>query len=167
MGLVVAALFFAATYSAKTEEPATTELITWKKYDEGLKVAAQNKKMVLVDFYTNWCGFCKKMDRETYANKEVARYINDHFVPVKINGESKDPLELPSGTSNGATLARSFAITGYPTTWFLDATGKKLDRIPGYAKPEQFIIVLKYFGEGAYKTQSWEEYYKKMSSANN
>ena len=150
----------------RTEEAKKDGGLTWTKYDDGLKTAAKAKKPIIVDFYTDWCGFCKKMDKMTYSDPTVAQYIKDHFVTVKVNGDSKEPLNLPTGATSGSQLKTVFGVTGYPTTWFLDSTGKKLDRLVGYTGPDKFIHVLRFFGDGHYKTQSWADYYQKVSKTN-
>jgi thioredoxin-related protein len=155
---------WAVTKPIETKATKESSLITWNKYDEGLKIAAKNKKPMIIDFYTDWCGFCKKMDKQTYIDPTVAKYINEHFVPVRLNAESKEALNLPSGQSNGIEIARSFGVRSYPQTWFVQADGTKLGGRPGYLAPEIFIYFLKYYGDGHYKTLKFEDYYTKATS---
>jgi thioredoxin-related protein len=138
--------------------------ITWNKYDDGVKLAAKSKKPMMIDFFTNWCGFCKKMDQQTYIDPTIIKYVNDHFIAVKLNAESKEALNLPDGQSNGTNIARSFGVRSYPQTWFVEANGSKLGGRPGYMPPQVFIYFLKYYGEGHYKQSTFEEYYKQTTS---
>jgi thioredoxin-related protein len=147
-----------------TKESTESSLITWNKYDQGVKLAAKSKKPMLIDFYTDWCGFCKKMDKQTYIDPQIAKYINDHFVAIKLNAESKDQLDMPDGPSNGIQVARSFGVRSYPQTWFLESNGKKMGGQPGYMPPQTFIHFLKYYGDGHYKKMSFQEYYDQANS---
>lgn len=164
--IAVAAIFAIASADSKVQNQKS-EAFTWLKYDDGLKLAAKNHKPLMVDFYTDWCGYCKKMDKTTYTDSTIVRYIRDHFIAVKVNAESRETLNLPSGPGTGISVARSFKVTGYPSIWFLESDGKKISNIPGYAPPEKFIHVLRYFGDGAYKSQTFQDYYSKVNSAKN
>jgi thioredoxin-related protein len=105
------------------------ELQWHDNYDKALAAAKSDNKIVMVDVYTDWCGWCKKLDRDVYANADVKAKLAKDFVPLKINPEkSKKNLEL----------ARSFGTRGYPHIVFLDATGKKVSEISGYIPAEQF-----------------------------
>jgi thioredoxin-related protein len=149
---------------AATNTPVGDE-IAWQKYDDGLKLASQSNRPILVDFYTNWCGWCKKMDKTTYADPTVVEYMKTKFVAVKVNAESREAIELPSGKIDGRMLARSFGVTGYPSIWFLESDGKKINNLPGFVPPERFIHVLRYIGDGVYKSQSFKDYYAKATAS--
>jgi thioredoxin-related protein len=137
--------------------------ITWVKYDEGLRLAEKLDKMIFIDFYTDWCKFCHKMDRETFSNKEIIDYFDDNFVAVKINAESKIKLNLPDGQFNGRELARRFGVRGYPTYWFLKSDGSKINYISGYAPPTKFLPVLQYIGGKHFENMSFQEFVDKNS----
>jgi len=174
LAIIVLGLFSAFSLGAQetgkknqgAQNVAGKDDITWYKYDEGLKLAAKAGKPVLVDFYTNWCGWCKKMDKTTYVDPAVTSYMNSKFIAVKVNAESRDAINLPSGPVDGRRLARSFGVTGYPSIWFLESDGKKINNLPGFAPPERFIHVLRYIGDGIYKSQTFKDYYTKATGSN-
>ncbi|HOX09199.1 MAG TPA: peptide chain release factor-like protein [Candidatus Omnitrophota bacterium] len=99
--------------------------INWRpNLQDALKTAKDGGKPVMVDFYTDWCGWCKKLDSETYSNSKVSK-LAEKFVCVKIDAE-REPA-----------LASKYQVTGYPTILFLDGSGKVLARIPGYLPPDR------------------------------
>jgi thioredoxin-related protein len=166
LAVIMAASFVIATADNQIATQKA-ESFTWLKYDEGLKLAAKNHKPLMVDFYTDWCGYCKKMDKMTYSDSTIAKYIREHFIPVKVNAESREALNLPSGSGTGISVAHSFNVTAYPNIWFLESNGQKINNMPGYAPPEKFIHVLRYIGDGVYKSQTFQDYYSKVSSVKN
>jgi thioredoxin-related protein len=105
--------------------------VDWEhNFERALQHAQKNKKLVMVDLYTDWCGWCKKLDREVYKDKKVEETLAKHFVSVKIN---------PEATASGAKLARQFGTRGFPHIVFTDATGKKIDEIIGYVPADAFL----------------------------
>ena len=98
-------------------------------YDKALAAAKSAKKIVMVDLYTDWCGWCKKLDRDVYANTDVKSKLAKDFVSLKIN---------PEKSKKGMELARSFGTRGYPHIVFLDANGKKISEIVGYVPADKF-----------------------------
>ncbi len=153
-------------FSAAQEKKNQKADLNWVSYDEGLKIAAKNEKLIFVDFYTDWCGYCKKMDRETFANKEVSDYLKKNFVVVKVNAESKTAMELPTGSISGSQLSKSFGVRGYPTYWFLKPNGEKINNISGYSPPNKFIHVLMYVGGGHYETKTFTEFLSDTTASN-
>jgi thioredoxin-related protein len=97
----------------------------WAKVLQSSK--AENK-FILVDAYTDWCSWCKTMDKTTFSDKATADYIHDHFVPVKMEME----------TGFGATLAMKYRVNGYPTFLIFAPNGQFIDRVIGYQGPEEF-----------------------------
>lgn len=89
---------------------------------EALEAAKAQNKPVFVKGYTDWCGYCKLLDRKTLANEEVASYLNAHFINLRVNMERAD----------GPEIANKYRIKGFPTMLVLSPTGKELDRYIGY-----------------------------------
>jgi len=148
--------------SAEAVEQAKPLILNWLSYDEGLALAEKENKYVLIDFYTDWCGYCIKMDKETYSKEEVKSILNENFVIVKVNAESENKIIENGEEITERELAKSYQVTGYPTTWFLESNHSRIAPLPGYVTTEQFISVLNYIGEGWYKTISFKEYMEKI-----
>jgi thioredoxin-related protein len=129
--------------------PARAAGPTWKDWNSGLKEAAAAGKPVLVDVYTDWCTWCKRMDADVYAKPEVKAYLAAHFVTVKLNAEYTTPARYEGKPYTSQTLAQRFRVNGYPTTIFLRADGTHIANVPGYVPPERFALLLHYIGDGA------------------
>lgn len=138
---------------------ATTgsEGIVWLSYGDGVARAAAEGKPMVLDFWTDWCHWCKVMDKDTYGNPEVRRQVAQHFIAVKVDAESEKP-QGGAGSPTGVELARNFGVASYPTTWFVDSQGEKIAPLPGFVPPEEFGVVLDYIASGAYKSQTFQAY---------
>lgn len=121
--LVIAAIVMVAGSALAGE-------LSWKQdYDKALIDAKAGKKLVMVDVYTDWCGWCKKLDRDVYTDKHVQELVAKDFIPVKIN---------PEKTAYNRRIADKFGVRGYPHILFLDGDGKKLGEISGYVPADEF-----------------------------
>ena len=151
----LAALFLiAAAPTARASEP-----IAWRGWDAGLQEAKRLNRPVLVDVYTQWCGWCRRMDRDVYARPEVREYLASKFVTVKIDAESSEPARFDGRSYTSRSLAGYFRVTGYPTTLFLRSSGEHLVNVPGYVEADKFLLVLRYIGDGHLdRGETWEDY---------
>ena len=129
-------------------------------FDEALSDAKEQNKMVIVDVYTDWCGWCKKMDKDTYSNSDIKDLIEDNFIYVKLNAEGSEKQSYKGKTYTSADLSVFFHVDGFPTHVFLNSDGKvidfnyngyKMNNLPGYYAVSGFKKVLEYFIEGKYK----------------
>src|SRR5579862_7242498 len=103
--------------------------IAWAKaYDSAKASATSSGKLIMIDFYTDWCGWCKKLDADTYPAAAVVAQ-STKFVPVKLNAE-KDP--------EGIRLAKKFKVDGYPTILFIDSNENLAYKIVGYEPANDF-----------------------------
>ncbi len=131
---------------------------SWKSFNDGMTEAKRSNKKVLVDVYTDWCGWCKKMDAQTYKDDTVAKYLADRYVLVKLNAESEKKLSYQGKEYTERQLAGAFGITGYPSTLFLKADGEAITIYPGFADAENFRLILGYIAEDHYLTKKFAEY---------
>lgn len=138
--------------------------VSWVSFDEGVTLAKQKNKKVLVDVYTDWCTWCKKMDSDVYANAEVAKLIDANYVPVKLNAESSKKLSFDGNSFTETQFARAVGVTGYPTTLFLHSDSKPITLLPGYVPAERFVDVLRYIGDDHFKSISFEDFLAKSKS---
>jgi len=136
--------------------------LNWLSYNEGLALAEKENKYILIDFYTDWCGYCKKMDKETYSREEVKKILSENFLVVRVNAESDNKVIEGGKEITERELAKLYQVSGYPTTWFLESNHTRIAPLPGYVTTEQFIPVLNYIGEGWYKIISFQEYLRKI-----
>ncbi|MFZ4620370.1 MAG: thioredoxin family protein [Bacteroidota bacterium] len=143
-------LILTASISAK--EPQ------WKKFDEGLKLSKLSGKKVLVDVYTDWCSWCKKMDANTYSDKTVSEYLEKNFVIIKLNAEGAGTISYDGKKISPAEFAQGMGVTGYPATLFMRSDGQPITLLPGYSEAGMFIHVLSFISENRYEKQKFADY---------
>ena len=144
--------------------------VQWMTWEEAVQKASTeaSPKKLFIDVYTDWCGWCKKMDKDTFQNAEVAAYMSENFYMVKLDAEQKEPIEFKGKTYNFVATGRrgyhelaAALLQGrmsYPTVIFLDEEIKMLSPVPGYQKPDAFLKIARYFGDNIYRDTSWEAY---------
>jgi len=168
VSFALATLISIGSFTAIDNEPAKE--INWLTLEEAEALSKKENKPLLIDFYTDWCGWCKKLDNTTYKDPEVIEYVNKYFYPVKFDAESKESYSFngqtynfqPSGSRGTNEFAIQFASRegrmGYPTTSFIFADGEKLAVIPGYQDAGKMSLLLRFLGEGHYTTMDFQEF---------
>jgi thioredoxin-related protein len=139
-------------------------LNSWVSFNEGISLAKREGKPVVIDFYTSWCKWCKVMDEKTFSRPEIARYLGEHFISIRINAESRrERLSYDGKTYTPVELTRHFGVRGFPSLVYLDGEGKFITLVPGFVPPETFLPMLKYIHKECYKQQmTFEEFMKRQ-----
>ncbi len=130
----------------------------WKQFNAGIAEAENSGKKILVDVYTEWCGWCKKMDATTYADKKVSEYLANNYVIIKLNAEGNEKISYAGKSISPAEFAQGMGVNGYPATLFLKSNGEPITMLPGYAEPDRFLHVLSYIGENHYEKKKFGDY---------
>jgi thioredoxin-related protein len=141
--------------------------------DEAAASLKKEKRPVLMDLYTDWCGWCKVMDKKTYSKEAVVEYLQRKFYVVKVNAESRDAMlwEGRRFEYNAGYRVNEFALwltqgrLEFPTTVILPSDGTGPQAIPGYLEAKDLELVVKYFGEGAYGKVPFADYQKSFKAS--
>ena len=118
--------------------------LKWYNWNEGYQMSLKSKKVVMVDLYTSWCGWCKRMDHDTYTNPDIIKYINSKFIPIKLNPEAAGTYKVDSMSMSGAQLMGMLTnnqSTGYPTIVFI-YPNRNIELYPGYQDAKGFQSTL-------------------------
>lgn len=166
--------------SAFTQEQAK---VNWVDFETAVKLSKEDGKPLFIDMYTDWCGWCKKLDKNTFSQSQISAYLNENFHPVKFDAESTDTVMWKDSAytniykgkldENGNPYrAKSHSLAqilmngrmAYPTVVFYVPEKDMIAPIPGYKTPEQLQDFLLYFGEKIYNLNLFEAYTKGMNT---
>lgn len=168
--IILAAFFMLGAIAIQAQEE-----VKWIGFEEAIALSEKEPRPILVDLYTDWCGWCKRMDKDTYANEVIAKYINEHYYAVKMDGEGKEDIKYQDKTfkfvQQGRSKYHEFAAAimkgkmSYPSTAFFNAEQQLIQTVPGYLAKEKFEKILAFFG-GANETKTpWPTFEKSFKSA--
>ena len=157
--LLVLGLFVSAEVLL-AQQKKTAMNLKWESFNGGIEHAKSNHKKVLVDVYTEWCGWCKKMDQNVYTDQSVKEYLSKNFVVIKMNAEGDGTVSYKGKEYSPAQLAALFGVTGYPTTLFLKDDSEPITVLPGYLEAPMFLHILSYIAEDQYESKQFDQYLK-------
>ncbi len=148
---------------AGKDEPGTAKKdgkaeIVWHRLDEGMKLAKEQDKKLFVNFTTDWCGWCKKMNATTFKEPVIIEYIDKFFIAVKVNGDSKDSLNLDGWLTTEKQITKEFGVNSYPTYWFLSSDNVRIAPMKGYRDKDGLFDILDYLKDDLYKTTAFKDF---------
>ena len=148
---------------------AQDEIASLKHYSmtEIRQIQEKSPKKLIIDVYTDWCSWCKKMDKNTYQNQGIIQQLNENFYFVKLNAETRDSIFFDNKmfTYQAQYKANELAVAllngqmSYPSTVFLDENLGLLTVVPGYLTPKDLSPILKYFGKDFLKDFNADKYH--------
>ncbi len=170
--LLIAASFYTITFAQNAENQKQPE-IQWMNIETAIEKQKQIPKTILVDMYTDWCGWCKKLDKETLSHPEIATYINQNFYPVKFDAEGKDTIKyyektyVNKGEGRRPTHQLALMFTNnkpsYPSLIFIDENGKP-NQVPGFLSVKKIKPILVFFAEHIYRSCDFDFFHKSFKT---
>lgn len=164
--LVILTLSFTTTLQAQQ--------INWMSIEEAEAASLKEPRKVIVDVYTDWCGWCKRMDQTTFSNPVIAEYVNKNYYAVKLDAEQKDSINFKDHTFKFVAQGRrgyhelaAALLNGkmsYPNIVYMNEKMEVIQAVPGYQDAKSFEQVIVFFGEDHFSTTSWEDFQKTFVS---
>lgn len=175
-GIILSTVIFAQSPTDQSAPVPATEQVEWISIQEAYALQAKTPKKIFIDVYTNWCGWCKRMDATTFSDPRIARYMNEHYYNVKLDAETSKEITLggqkfvnpnPEGRRSTHQLAATLLAgqMSYPSYVFLDEKTEKLTVVKGYMQVDAFEPILHYFATGIYQKESWETFQQSWKKA--
>jgi thioredoxin-related protein len=144
------------------------EALKWYTWEEAYELNKTKPKKIIVDVFTDWCGWCKRMDKSTFSDSTVMAYLQENFYPVKLNAEQKADIQfngttfkfMDSGGRGVHELAYSLleGKMGYPTVVYLNEKYERIMISPGYKEVKDMMTELKFAAEEHYSKTTWAAY---------
>ena len=142
-----------------------TDKLEWLAFDAATQRASSQNKHVIVDVYTTWCGWCRVMEKQTYADPEVSAYLKQNFILAKVNGESSSKMHWQGKELTERDFARTVGVTGYPATYFLKPNSDMLGGVSGFVRSPEFMIYAKYISTRWYEKGKIQQYVDSLRAA--
>ena len=157
----------ALTLTGWTQE-AEQSPVRWMSFEEAMERSKMEKRKIFIDVFTDWCGWCKVMDKNTFSEAAVAKILNEKFYPVKFDAEQTNDIVfngttfkfIPSGNKGVHQLAMALLNNqmSYPTVVFLDEEFRMIQPLAGYQKAPEFHKIIQFIGEDYFKKMKWTEF---------
>jgi thioredoxin-related protein len=171
---IILALFMAAatlhSCNLRAGGPGDGNGINWITINQADSLRRTAPRKVLIDVYTDWCGWCKRMDQTTFSDPRVAKFISEHFYAVKLDGEQRTTINLggkdynfvPNGSRGYNELAAALLQNkmSYPTIVYLDENMNMIQPMPGYRTADDLLPILAYLAGDHHRSVSFEEFQK-------
>lgn len=168
--LIFSRLFSILCLCVFTLGTSAQEKINWMSWEEAVKKSETEQRKIFVDIYTDWCTWCKRMDKATFQDEAIAKYMNENYYAVKFDAEQKTAINFRGKTYEYVSKGRrgynqlAAELTqgrlSYPTIVFLDEGINIIQPIPGFRAKTEFEMMMTFFAEDFYKDTPWKTYVK-------
>ncbi|MFT5858495.1 MAG: thioredoxin-related protein [Flavobacteriaceae bacterium] len=153
--LIATLLIGISTATAQENVVDAKDEIHWLSFSEAYELNKITPKKWVIDISTSWCGWCKKMDKDTFMDSLIVDFVADNYYAVALDGEYREVITLGEQSFKYVAEGRRgyhelpAALMGgkmsYPTIVFLDDQMNNLSPLPGYKGPKDFMTLLEYF----------------------
>jgi thioredoxin-related protein len=148
--LALALLLLPSAGTAQSERSSAPKSVRWVPLELGMERAAESGRYVFVSVYTDWCGYCRRLNNVTLRAEPVLKELGKNYESVMINAESERPVVWKGQSTTFRELSGIiWGVTGYPTLLFINPKGEIIGRYASYADPELMLQLLTYVSSGA------------------
>lgn len=169
--LLAVALTWSVCHTSSAQNETVTKVsggIEWISFQQAVFLNDMKPKKMFIDVYTDWCGWCKRMDAGTFKDSLITKYIGDNYYAVKLNAETKDTIRFrdkvfvfkPEMKANELAISLLSGKMGYPSFVLMDEKYAILQPLSGYQTTEELLPLLKFYGTNSYQTMKFEEFVK-------
>lgn len=127
--------------------------INWQPYETGIRMVKDQNKKGFLHFYTDWCTYCKEMNKQTFVDSKIIDYLNDNFIAMRINADKE------------RDVARKYGVTRFPITWFIAEDSSALSSQPGFIPPDMLLNMLKFLHTDSFKNMKFSEFIKQQETS--
>lgn len=163
--IIVAAAFFTFPKDLLAQNK-----VRWMSFEEAVKKAETKPKKIFIEVYTDWCKWCKHLENTTFSEDKIAKYLNEHYYPVKLDAQYKNSIvynnveytyvkAYPQGYHELAAELLSGKLS-FPSIVILEEGGKVIQALDGYKNCIEMDMIIQYFATDNYKTTLWRTYTK-------
>ena len=160
--LLLLGMIITTSYSQKSE-------VKWHTIQEAEKLLQTAPRPLFIDTYTDWCGWCKKLDQDTFSHPVIAEILNTKFYAVKFDAEGKEPVTFQgnvfindgkAGKTHQLAVALLKGKLSYPNMVFFNEKNQLLTNVPGFMQPKEMEVLLSFFADKAYDRTDFQSYEK-------
>ena len=138
-------LFSVIIFSAASVLALNPE-IKWQSYQSGMKKIADENKKGFIHFYTDWCTYCKLMNQKTFTNDAVIAFLNQNFVPIRVDAEEQ------------RDVARKYGVSSFPNNGFIAEDQSEIGKRPGFIPPDLLLKMLEFIDSESFKSMSFKDF---------
>ncbi|HDR04483.1 MAG TPA: thioredoxin family protein [Candidatus Marinimicrobia bacterium] len=135
---------------ASPESKSQNQHREWYTFEAGIRAAEAEKKHLIIDFYTDWCKWCKVMDEKTFSQPDVEAFLFERFIPIRLDAESNELVNFKGKNYSYRELTGAFGVSGFPSLAYLTPKIELITIIPGYIEKAMFLDILTYMSQECY-----------------
>lgn len=142
-------ILFGVAAGTALAESNWRELIKWQKHDAIQQGNIDPERKIFIYFFSKRCGYCRKLEKESFTNRTIVDYINENYTPILVDGDKERQLIMRAG------------VTGFPNLLFLTHKSEPIARYPGYLPQKAMLNMLQYIHTDSYKSMALNDFIKK------
>lgn len=145
--LSLGVMLFVSSFTEPPVKEKPNKEIKWVTIEEAQELSKEKPKKIIMDVYTDWCGWCKKMDKTTFSDEKVVDYVNKNFYAVKFNAEANKTFDFKGQEFTNPQFTKALRVSGYPTVVFFAEDFSKFQPVSGYRQADEFLKMLETFNQ--------------------